>query len=68
MFNLFVVSREIKLRNLPVSSGKVEVTLPGGGSAFIVESRDGWSRIKINGRDGWVESGDIEPVFPGGVW
>ena len=63
-----VVSKEIKLRNLPVSGGKVEVTLPGGASAKIVESRDGWSRIKINGQDGWVESKDIESVFPGGIW
>ena len=63
-----VISKEIKLRNLPVSGGKVEVTLPGGASAKIVESRDGWSRIKINGQDGWVESKDIESVFPGGIW
>lgn len=63
-----VVAKEIKLRNLPVLSGKVEVTLPGGGSAEIVESRDGWSRIKINGQDGWVESKSIESVFPGGIW
>ena len=63
-----VVAKEIKLRNLPVSGGRTEVTLPGGASAIIIESRDGWSRIKINGQDGWVESKDIESVFPGGIW
>ncbi|MBR1952295.1 MAG: hypothetical protein IKA32_06945, partial [Lentisphaeria bacterium] len=63
-----VVAKEIKLRNLPVSGGRIEVVLPGGTSAKIVESRDGWSRIKINGQDGWVESKDIKSVFPGGIW
>lgn len=63
-----VVSREIKLRSLPVAGSKVEVVLPGGASAKIVESKDGWSRIKINGLDGWVESKDIESIFPGGIW
>ena len=62
-----VVARELKLRTLPVS-GKVETTLPGGGTAQIVDSRDGWSRIKINGRDGWAESASIERIFPEGLW
>ena len=63
-----VVSKNVKLRTLPVAGAKVEATFPGGESVLIVESRDGWSRIKINGRDGWCESKDIESVFPGGVW
>ena len=63
-----VVARELQLRTLPVAAGKVETTLPGGGTAQIVDSRDGWSRIKINGRDGWVESARIERIFPEGLW
>ena len=63
-----VVAGELKLRTLPAAAGKVETTLPGGGTAQIVDARDGWSRIKINGRDGWVESFRIERIFPEGLW
>lgn len=63
-----VVSKNVKLYTLPVAGAKVEATFQGGESAFIVESHDGWSRIKINGRDGWCKSKDIESVFPGGIW
>ena len=66
--NAVVVAKSLKLRRLPVAGGKVETTLPGGGSARVIESRDGWSRIKINGRDGWAESSQIETVFPEGLW
>ena len=64
--NAIVISRGIKLRSFPAESGKVEATLPGGGSAWIVETRDHWSRIRINGQDGWVKSEDIRQVFPEG--
>jgi uncharacterized protein YgiM (DUF1202 family) len=65
--NAVVTAKAIKLRSLPASGGKVEATLPGGSSAQIVESRDGWTRIKVNGQDGWVEAKLVEPVFPGGL-
>jgi hypothetical protein len=65
--NAIVTAASLKLHPLPVDSSKAEVTLPGGGSAEIVEVREPWVRIRINGRDGWCRTGDIEPVFPEGV-
>ena len=66
--NAVVIVKTLKIRSLPVASGKVEASVAGGGTATVIEKRDDWSRILINGRDGWVRSEDIETVFPGGLW
>ncbi len=64
-----VVARQINLRTLPsLTVGKTEVVIPGGGDAEILEERDGYARILVNGRDGWVKADQVRPLLPAGLF
>lgn len=65
-----VVAPEIEMRTLPgVRSGKVETTIAGGGDGELLRSDpSGFSLVRINGREGWVDSKALRKTLPGGVY
>ena len=67
---VIVVAKQVELRTLPGRrSGTVETTLPGGGDAELIqEDPAGFSRIRINGREGWVDSKAVKKALPGGLF
>ena len=67
--NVIVTGSAVELRTLPASgTGRIEATIPGGSTGTIVDRRDQWVRLQINGRDGWVPADRVQPLFPGGVF
>ncbi len=67
--NAIITGKDLPLRSLPTAaSGKIEVTVPGGSSGRILDTRDGWVRIEVNGRDGWVPSDRIKIILPEGLF
>ena len=67
---VIVVAKQVELRTLPGRrSGAVEATLPGGGDAELIQTDPaGFSRIRINGREGWVDSKAVKKALPGGLF
>ena len=67
---VIVVAKQVELRTLPGRrSGTVEATLPGGGDAELIQNDPaGFSRIRINGREGWVDSKVLKKALPGGLF
>ena len=67
---VIVVAKQVELRTLPGRrSGAVEATLPGGGDAELIqEDPAGFSRVRINGREGWVDSKAVRKALPGGLF
>ena len=67
---VIVVAKQVELRTLPGRrSGAVEATLPGGGDAELIQNDPaGFSRIRINGREGWVDSKALKKALPGGLF
>ena len=67
---VIVVAKQVELRTLPGrKSGAVEATLPGGGDAELIQDDPaGFSRIRINGREGWVDSKAVKKALPGGLF
>ncbi|MBQ7694949.1 MAG: BatD family protein [Lentisphaeria bacterium] len=67
---VIVVAKQVELRTLPGRrSGVVEATLPGGGDAELIQDDPaGFSRIRINGREGWVDSKTVKKALPGGLF
>ena len=64
-----VIGKDLSLRSLPTAaSGKIEVTVPGGSSARILDTRDGWVRVEVNGRDGWAPSDRVKSIIPEGLF
>lgn len=64
-----VTGKDLSLRSLPTgASGKIEVTVPGGSSARILDTRDGWVRVEVNGRDGWAPSDRVKSIIPEGLF
>ena len=64
-----VIGNTLELRSLPAaSSGRAEATIPGGSTAFIVERRGDWVRLRVNGRDGWAPAAQVKLIFPGGIF
>lgn len=63
-----IIGSTLELRTLPTAaSGRVEATIPGGSTAFVVERRGDWVRLRVNGRDGWAPADQVKLIFPGGI-
>lgn len=63
-----IIGSTLELRSLPAAaSGRVEATIPGGSTAFVVERRGDWVRLRVNGRDGWAPVDQVKLIFPGGI-
>lgn len=64
-----IIGNTLELRSLPAAaSGRVEATVPGGSTAFVVERRGSWVRLRVNGRDGWAPADQVKLIFPGGIF
>ncbi len=64
-----VTAAALELKTLPsAGSGRVEATIPGGGSARIIEDRGEWLRVEAGGRDGWVKKEGLQRVLPRGMF
>lgn len=63
-----ITAKQAELRTLPTTgSSRVSATIPGGSAAWILDRRDNWVRIEVNGQDGWVQADRIKTVFPEGI-
>ena len=66
---VIVVEKTLELKTLPAtSSGRVIAQIPGGNIAKVIEYKDNWARIEVNGQDGWAKRSAIEPIFPGKIF
>jgi hypothetical protein len=66
---VLVIEKSLELKTLPAtSSGRVIAQIPGGNTAKVIEYKDNWARIEVNGQDGWAKRSAIEPIFPGKIF
>ena len=60
-----VLSKDTPARYGPSDSDQVAFKLGEGLSAYVVDTREGWSRIfLVNGESGWVDNHNIAEVLP----
>jgi tetratricopeptide (TPR) repeat protein len=58
------IGQNPELRSLPGdSSGNVLATIPGGSEVKIIDRNGDFSRIELNGQDGWIPSKKLMPLF-----
>jgi SH3-like domain-containing protein len=67
--NVIVIEKSLELRSLPaLNSGRVIAVIPGGNAGKVIEYRDNYARIQVNGQDGWTPKKNIESIFPGSIF
>ena len=64
---IIITAPDAELRTLPgKSSGTTESTLPGGCEGELLQrDSSGFSRVRINGREGWISEKSYKHTFPG---
>ena len=67
---IIVTARSAELRTLPGrNSGAAESTVPGGSEGELIQQdNSGYSRVRINGREGWISQKSYRAAFPGKIW
>lgn len=66
---VIVVDKTLELKSLPATtSGRIIAQIPGGNTAKVIEYRDNWARIEVNGQDGWTKKSAIQPIFPSKIF
>lgn len=63
--SVVVVASAIDIRESPWPSAASVVKAPRGTKADVLQYRDGWFEVRVDGRDGWViESAVVNAVLP----
>ena len=57
-----VTASSLNMRSTPSTSGSKVTSLSSGTKVNILESLDGWYRVEVNGKTGYVSSQYISPV------
>ena len=64
---IIITAKNAELRTLPgKNSGVVESTIPGGNEGELLQrDSSGFCRVRINGREGWIDGKTFKHTFPG---
>jgi len=58
-----IILKAAELRNFPNSSAKVELTLPAGTDAKLLDRKDDYCFIDSGGKTGWIKAADARKYF-----